>query len=64
VTRTYRQDTRTSAQLGRGELATPVEELRFETDDAVWLDAESYYRLHLLRIRLSDRPNVLIRGFD
>ena len=62
--RTYRQDSRTSAQLARGELATPVAEIRYETDDAVWLDAESYYALVSLRLRIADGPNVLIRGFD
>jgi hypothetical protein len=62
--RTYRQDSRTSAQLARGELAAPVVELRYETDDAIHLDAESYHALLLLRVRLADRPNVLIRGFD
>jgi hypothetical protein len=64
VMRTYRQDSRTSAQLARGELAAPVAEIRYETDDAIYLDAESYHALLLLRVRLADRPNVLIRGFD
>ena len=41
--RTYRQDSRTSAQLARGELATPVAEIRYETDDAVWLEMRRHF---------------------
>lgn len=64
VTRTYRRDSRTDRQLARGELVMPVAELRYETEDYLDLDPDSFCAFLQWVARRADRPNVLIRGFD